>query len=716
MTNTPSEVIRLTNGGVSLVVGVPTSGLPFVAHWGAEVSESLALEIVLTADPARMNSSIDRPRRFTIAPTQTDGWSGTAALQWHSNGVPAAGLRLATTSADSATAQFELVDDRLSVAARLEYSIDEAGVLAVRGTVTNTGDRVVDVLGIRHLLPVPARAGELLDQTGRWSGERRPQRRPIVDGTSLRSSRRGRPGHDSPLVSLVGTDGFGFRSGEVWATHIAWSGDQEYVTEKSPEGAGALSAVVGGGELLLPGEIRLSRGEAYEGPAVLFTWSDAGIDGISARFHERVRRSPSHPTKPRPLVLNTWEAVYFDHDFDRLSLLAHQAADLGIERFVLDDGWFLGRRNDRAGLGDWIVDRKVWPEGLSRLSTLVHSLGMEFGLWFEPEMINLDSLLARSHPEWILAGPEGPELSWRHQFVLDLANPAAYAHVLGSIDGVVAENGVDFIKWDHNRDLHDAEDSASRSRVHEQTRAVYSMMDALREQHPGLEIESCASGGGRVDLGVMGHAQRVWASDTNDPIERQMVQRWTGVLLPPEVVGAHVGPRVSHTTHRVTSLQFRLITALFGHAGIEWDLTAITPGERESLGVWASVYREFRGLLASGATVRADDVDPGALLHGVVSPDSREALFAWVRVETSPTAHSERVPIPGLDPDRLYVLRVRDDLGAASRHEVADPAWMRTDADDSRAEFSGRLLAEIGIPLPVLNPGNGMLLQFSAVG
>jgi alpha-galactosidase len=340
---------------------------------------------------------------------------------------------------------------------------------------------------------------------------------------------------------------------------------------------------------------------------------------------------------------------------------------------------------------------------------------MEFGLWFEPEMINLDSVLARSHSDWILARAEGPELSWRHQFVLDLSNPAAYDHVLGNIDQVVAENGVDFIKWDHNRDLHDAEDSASRSRVHEQTLATYSMMDALRERHPGLEIESCASGGGRVDLGIMGHAQRVWASDTNDPIERQMVQRWTGVLLPPEVVGSHVGPRTSHTTHRVTSLQFRLITALFGHAGIEWDLTAIAPSERESLGDWARVYREFRGLLASGVTVRADDIDPGAMLHGVVSADSREALFAWIRLETSPTAHSDRVPIPGLDHDRTYALRIRDDLGAASRHEVADPAWMPANAADSRIEFSGRLLGEIGVPLPVLNPGHGLLLQFTAV-
>ena len=712
MSNPLAKVTVLSNAGVSVVIGTHPEHLPFIVYWGAQVSDSLAEEIANTANPARMNSSLDEARRFSIAPSASDGWSGTPGVEWHSEGIPAGGLRLTAVNARRSSATFTLVDARLSVALRLDYSIDHAGILAVSGSVTNRGGGTLDLIALRHLMPVPARARELLDQTGRWSGEHRPQRRDIVDGTTMRASRRGRPGHDSPLVSIVGTVGFGFRRGEVWATHVAWSGNGEYVTERMPEGAGALSSVVGGGELLLPGEMRLGAGETYTGPEVLFAWSDEGIDGISARFHKRVRAVAAYPDRPRPLVLNTWEAVYFDHDFDRLALLAEQAAELGVERFVLDDGWFLGRRDDTAGLGDWSVDPGVWPGGLSRLSDLVHSRGMQFGLWFEPEMANLDSELAREHPDWILAGPDGPRLPARNQFALDLANPLASQHVFEQIDDVVGSSGVDFIKWDHNRDLHEAEKPGGGSRVHAQTNAVYTLIDRLRGAHPGLEIESCASGGARIDLGMMRHAQRVWASDTNDPIERQMIQRWTGVLLPPELQGTHVGPAEAHTTHRESSLQFRLITALFGHAGIEWDITSLSPDEREAVARWSAVYREFRGLISSGTTVRADDVDDGAMLHGIVSPDADRALFAWLRLTTSATAHSDRVPIPGLSTTRNYRLELREELGAASRHQVADPDWI---SRNHNAVYSGRLLGEIGLPLPVLNPGFGMLLQLTAV-
>jgi alpha-galactosidase len=202
----------------------------------------------------------------------------------------------------------------------------------------------------------------------------------------------------------------------------------------------------------------------------------------------------------------------------------------------------------------------------------------------------------------------------------------------------------------------------------------------------------------------------VWPSDTNDPIERQDIQRWTGVLLPPELVGSHVGPEESHTTHRVTSLSFRLVTALFGHAGIEWDLTRLGLDERTALTAWARLYRELRPLIHSGTTVRADDVDSGAMLHGIVSADRTHAVFAWVRTETSATGHSSRVVIPGLDPRGEYSVRVRDEVGAASRHEVADPAWM----SQPPRSWSGEFLGRIGLPLPVLNPAQAMLIELTA--
>ena len=265
--------------------------------------------------------------------------------------------------------------------------------------------------------------------------------------------------------------------------------------------------------------------------------------------------------RPRPVVLNTWEAVYFDHRLDRLTALADTAAELGVERFVLDDGWFRHRRDDTAGLGDWYVDEDVWPDGLHPLVNHVRGLGMEFGLWVEPEMVNPDSDLARAHPEWVREAPP-----WRNQQVLDIAQPDAYAYLLERLDALVSEYAIDFLKWDHNRDLVGG--------AHAQTLAAYRLLDELRERHPALEIESCSSGGSRVDLGILARTDRVWASDTNDALERQAIQRWTQLLLPPELVGSHVGPPRAHTTGRTHDLSFRVATALFGHFGIEWDINA----------------------------------------------------------------------------------------------------------------------------------------------
>ncbi len=326
---------------------------------------------------------------------------------------------------------------------------------------------------------------------------------------------------------------------------------------------------------------------------MFFVWSGDGLDGLAARLHEHLRARPSHPHSPRPVVLNTWEACYFDLAVDRVRALATTAASVGVERFVIDDGWFRGRRDDTAGLGDWYVDEQRFPDGLHPIVDHVRALGMQLGLWVEPEMANLDSDLIREHPSWLLdvafendsvEGRSAPE--WRGQHVLDVAQPEVSAYLLERLDALVTEYAIDFLKWDHNRDLHAAQhlDRTGTSGVrrvpgvHPQTAAVYALLDELRRRHPGLEIESCSSGGARVDLGVLARTDRVWASDTNDAIERQQIQFWTANLLPPELVGSHVGGPQSHTTDRVLDLPFRLATSLFGHAGIEWDLTSCSAG------------------------------------------------------------------------------------------------------------------------------------------
>ncbi|MUL40040.1 alpha-galactosidase [Streptomonospora sp. PA3] len=727
----------LRRAGAALVVDLAPKaggGLPEVLHWGADpgpLDAGLAEHLRTTSVPAVPNSAPDTPRGFTVLPTQADAWAGTPGLSGHRAGTATEPrLRLRGHAADSDdtadTLVLDLHDPALGIAVELRYRLDAWGVLRARAAAAVESAPAggpapaepYDLAALRVLLPLPPRAAEIVDLTGRWVRERSPQRRAMADGTVLRRALRGRPGHDSPLLAAAGTSGFGFRSGEVWAAHVAWSGDQEYLVERLPEGAGAHSAVLGGAEALRPGEIRLAAGESYRGPEIVFVHSDTGLDGVSERLHASLRARPEHPAGPRPIVLNTWEAVYFDHDLDRLRALADRAAAVGVERFVLDDGWFLGRRNDRAGLGDWTVDPDTWPQGLDPVIEHVQALGMDFGLWVEPEMVNLDSDLARTDPGRLLHPEGGPGRSWRHQYALDLARPDTWRHIRDRLDALLRRYPIRFVKWDHNRDLYeaahlpDAGGEAGAARVpgvHRQTRALYALLDSLRERHPGVEFESCSSGGARVDLGILARTERVWASDCNDPVERQAIQRWTGLLLPPELVGSHVGPPVAHTTHRRTETAFRLATALFGHSGIEWDLTACGERDLAALTAWTALVREFRPLLHTGRTVRSDDTDPGALLHGVVSPSGDRALYCFARLETAPAEQPGRTPLPGLDPRRRYTLHHRTELGDPTRGAASAPEWMH--ADTPAPVLTGAALEHLGLPMPRLFPAQAVLIE-----
>jgi alpha-galactosidase len=722
------DVVHLHADGVSVVIEL-SEPLPRVLHWGRELeawSARAAEAMRATADPPQLNNSIDSPRRFSIWATEYEGWSGTPTHEGHLGGAATTPrMRLTASRHDHAadgTAQLRvfLADPTVGIDVEIEYRLDPSGVLAVTQTLRRRDDvdadiaTLYDLQSVLALMPVPARARELLDFTGKWCRERAPQRQPLTFGAHVRDGRRGKPGHDSPYLMTLGVPGFGFRHGELWSLHVGWSGNQRYLAERLPEGAGTHGSVLGGGELLKPGEIRLAPGEAYVGPTCYFGYSDCGLDGISDRFHRMIRRRSAHPTTPRPLLLNTWEAVYFDHDLERLNRLTDVAAAIGLERLVLDDGWFTGRRDETAGLGDWTVDEAVWPNGLAPLADRVHSKGMQFGLWVEPEMLNIDSDLARQHPDWILAPSAGLGPAARHQYVLNLAHDDAWQHVFKHIDRLVTQHSIDFLKWDHNRDLHEAvirsADGRDRPAVHAQTEALYRLLDALKERHPTLEIESCAGGGGRVDLGILERTDRVWASDCNDPYERQNIQRWTAQLLPPELIGVHVGTLTSHTTARVTSLTFRLATALFGHPGIEIDLTRCTTDEIAQLTAWAALYRELRPLLHSGAVVRGDLDDDETPLHGVVSQDRSEAVYCWARLGTSAAAHAGRVPLPGLDESREYRVRIRTELGMPSAHEIAAPGWVDAAVLDQLI-VPGSVLAECGLPMPTLNPGQALLIQ-----
>lgn len=713
------QVLRAA--GVSLVIDLE-GRVPRVLHWGADlgpVDAAMAAALRESSIPAVLNNAPDVPRQLSLWPTEQDGWVGTPAQSGNRHGTATTPRpRLVDVTAEhpdagGGTLCLELADEITDTRSRLVCVMDAAGVLSVDVSIENAGTSDYLLDGLRVLLPLPDRADELLDFSGKWCRERAPQRQGFSFGTHARRARRGKPGHDSPYLLSAGTAGFGFGHGEVWSAHLAWSGDGEYLAERLPEGAGPFSRVIGAGELLRSGEVILKPGDRYDAPRAIFVWSDRGLDGIARRLHTRLRDRPGHPASARPLVLNTWEAVYFDHDLDRLIELADRAVDVGVERIVLDDGWFRGRRDDHAGLGDWVVDENVWPQGLGPFVDAVRERGMQFGLWFEPEMINPDSDLARTHPDWILAPRSGAGATSRQQQVLDLANPDAYAIVLQRISALVDEHAIDYIKWDHNRDLMEpvaAREGGDRPQVREQTLALYRMLDELRSRHPQLEIETCSGGGGRVDLGILERTDRLWASDCNDPVERARIERWTRLLAPPELIGSHLGARRSHTTQRETDLSFRLAISLTAHAGIEADLTTADAGELEVITAWARLYKELRPLIHTGRIVNADLADDATMLTGIVAQDGARALYTWARLGTSDAGQSGRILLPGLDPLADYSVRVRTELGLPSMHEGRDPAWLDS-ATGEGFHAPGAVLAVAGLPMPTLNPQQALLLD-----
>ncbi len=453
------------------------------------------------------------------------------------------------------------------------------------------------------------------------------------------------------------------------------------------------------------------------------TWGN-GLDEAAGRLSEYLRGLPSHPRTVRPVTLNAWEAVYFDHSLERLLALVDAAADIGVERFVLDGGWFGSRRDDTSGLGDWVVSADVWPDGLHPLVDAVHARGMQFGLWVEPEMINMDSEAARAHPEWVLSPVAHRPREARQQQVIDLTNPEAFDHVLGQLLAVLDEHHIDYLKWDFNRDLYEAESPMTgRPAYHHQTRATYALMDAILAVHPELELESCAGGGGRIDLEMMTRAVRVWGSDCIDPLERKLIEAGTSLLLPPELVGSHIASTTSHTTGRTLGLTLRASTALFSHMGIEWDLTQASAQEREELAAWVALHKDLRELLHSGRVVHADHPDEGWWVHGIVAQNSNDAVFALTRMRSSDVRPTPPLRLPRLDvmegvqsgvEGRRYWVRelLPEGVASATAGPLPDqhvPWWQ------DGLTLPGAVLAGAGFRFPDLKPEQTILLRVTAV-
>lgn len=713
-------LIQLRAEGVSVIIDCSAGRLPAIAYWGGDLGEltdgDVTALVGLGAAPGPLADQ-GVPAGPALLPELWTTWTGRPGLSGSRAGtawspkfgttevrVDGAAVAAPVVTAGPAVVEARAEDPVAGLRLTLTIELTTGGLLRSRAELTNAGTDPYTVNDLVLAYPVPERAREILDFAGRWAKERTPQRRELTVGTHLREGRRGRTGADAATLLHLGTPGFGFADGEIWAVHTAWSGNHTHYAERLATG----EQVIGGGELLLPGELTLAPGESYRSPW-LYGSHGVGLDAVARRFHRFLRGRDRHPSTDRPVTLNVWEAVYFDHDVDRLIDLAERAAALGVERYVLDDGWFGARRDDTRGLGDWTVSPEVWPNGLHPLVNRVRELGMEFGLWFEPEMINLDSDVARAHPEWIMATGDRLPVEHRHQQVINLGIPECYAYVRDAISAILDEYPISYIKWDHNRDLIDAGTSPTgRPGVHDQTEATYRMIDELKAAHPGLEIESCSSGGARVDLGILERTDRVWVSDCIDPLDRQQMNRWTTQLIPPELMGSHIASGRSHTTGRRHDLSFRAGTAVFGHLGIEWDLAEATEEELAELRGWIDFFKAERSLLLGGDLVRIDYPDESLYAHGVVASDRSRAIFAFAAVGRSEVSSVGRVPLRGLDPERRYrvepVLLDPKGLGRISE------SWLRP----GTPPVPGSALIGAGLRVSDLRPEHLVLIKVTA--
>lgn len=697
----------LHSTAASLVVDC-RSNVPAILYWGSRLLEHTTPDMLATlATRQEAPASAASEAAIALTPELGAGFQADPGLRVHRDGRAwgvFATIEAVEVDGGSLTIRSRCESSQLTLVHRLELDA-ESGVLVLSTTITNNGS---DVLTIDRCdapaIPLPAELSHITSFSGRWANEFQTQTIEPFYGSYVRENLAGRTSHDTFPGLVVHTDGFKEHSGEGYALTLGWSGNHRVSVTRMICGR----AVAQLGEAFYPGELRLESGEQYTTPKLFAATSNGGMTPLSQSLHRYVR---SHLTdarmhgKLKPVHFNTWEAMYFDLDMDRLRALADAAADVGAERFVLDDGWFPRRNNDDAGLGDWTVDPNKFPDGLQPLIDHVHRCGMEFGLWIEPEMVNPDSDLYRSHPGWALQVDGAPLRMARNQLVLDLSRPEVSDYLFCCIDALLTEYPITYLKWDMNRDLHQPGNHLGHAVTHRQVRAVYALMQRVRQAHTQVEIESCASGGARADYGVLANTDRIWTSDSNDALDRLRIQRGFSMFFPPELMGSHVGPRECHITGRTLSMPLRAGVALMGDMGIEADVTDMPHAERTELAAAIALHKQHRALLFSGDVVRLDPTRY-EMAHGVVSQDQDQALFSYAIIATPPHNLPSRLRFAGLEPTNQYRIEV---VWPESPWRYS-PSILEVIGSGA---YTGQALMQAGLQMPLLKPESLLLLHLT---
>ncbi|GLQ34837.1 alpha-galactosidase [Amylibacter marinus] len=674
---------RLDSPDQTLVFATQDQCLPRVLYWGKSLplTEDL-VALVISGEMDVTGGMLDANPDISLCPAQDQNFPGHLGMEiFGADGAPVTPrLRLQEVDVSADQLVFHCADTNAGIRYSAHFCIDATtGIITTKARLHCQSPMRLNWLAA-PVLPAPQNSIEMVDFAGRWCGEFQTNTIPWSSGMRYRENRTGRTGHEHFPGLYLPCTGAQNTTGSVYALHYGWSGGHAMVAEELPDGRRQVQ--FGHAK----GSHRDARQE-FETAPLYAIYSPHGTNGCSIGFQRHLRdqivKFPNSAA-PRPVHYNCWEAVYFDHKIDELKDIATRAHDLGAERFVLDDGWFGLRDDDTSSLGDWDIDPRKYPDGLAPLVDHVTGLGMGFGIWFEPEMINPDSATYRAHPDWILGAPD--QILGRQQMVLDLRIGAVQDYLFEKISNILSAYAVEYVKWDHNRVL-PVSDAA-------QTEALYVLLARLNTAFPLVEFESCASGGGRIDFGILHHTHRVWLSDSNDALERLQIQHNAALFLPSIVTGSHVGPRNCHTSGRVIDMGMRAWVAAQRHMGFEMDPRELTDDEADTLRTVTTWWKSNRHWMGDADILRLNSADPAVVAEQQLSADAGRFVVFAGKVATSRQILPRPLPLTRLDPDAIYRIQLvnRADPPTLSRAEQA----IKTQPLD----LSGAYLMNHGLTLP----------------
>lgn len=577
----------------------------------------------------------------------------------------------------------------------LQYGIfDEADVITRSVKVVNTGKEDLYLTKVYSAcLDMDNKDFEAISLHGSWARERQIETVPISHGKYSVESIRGESSHqDHPFLALK-TKNADQENGEVYAMHFVYSGN--FKAQVQSDQFDQVRMTMG----IHPEDFtwKLKEGESFQAPETVLVYSAQGLGQMTRIFHDFYRNHlirSEYKNQKRPILINNWEATYFDFDTEKLIAIAKQASALGIEMLVMDDGWFGNRYDDNRALGDWFVNEEKLKGGLKYLVDEVNKLGMKFGIWFEPEMISPDSDLYRAHPDYAIAIPGREPSLCRNQYVLDLTRKEVRDYAYECVAKILRSANIEYVKWDMNRQLSDIgslELPADQmgELYHRYVLAVYEMQERMMTEFPHLLLENCSGGGARFDPGMLYYSPQIWCSDDTDAIERLKIQEGTALIYPLSTMGAHVSDCPNHIVGRVTPFETRGYVALAGTFGYELDVTKIPESDREQIPAQVAMYHKYNDLVREGDYYRIASYAENHYFdcYGVVSKNKKEALYTYVQVLNRPNYHSRRIYLKGLAAEKYYAIEGED--GTWSGEQLMNAGLL---VQNPFGDFKGKLI------------------------